>query len=55
MSSASSTGRSPLTYAVAQLAIGAGVLIAYPYGVRTVLMFLTICFAGFTLLTIPGP
>ncbi len=38
-------------YAVAQLAIGAGALIAYPYGVRTVLTFLAICFAGFALLT----
>jgi len=42
-----------LTYAVAQLAIGAGVLIVYPYGVRAVLMFLAMCFIGFTLLTIP--
>ena len=41
------------TYAVAQLAIGAGVLIVYPYGVRAVLMFLAMCFIGFTLLTIP--
>ena len=38
-------------YAVAQLTIGVGALIAYPCGVRTVLMFLTICFAGFALLT----
>lgn len=38
-------------YVAAQLAIGAGVLIAYPYGVRTVLIFLTVCFVGFTLLT----
>jgi Fuc2NAc and GlcNAc transferase len=38
-------------YAAAQLAIGAGALITYPYGVRAVLTFLTICFAGFALLT----
>jgi Fuc2NAc and GlcNAc transferase len=38
-------------YAVAQLAIGTGALLVYPYGARTVLMFLTICFAGFVLLT----
>ncbi len=38
-------------YAVAQLAIGVGTLIAYPCGVLTVLMFLAVCFAGFTLLT----
>ena len=38
-------------YAVAQLAIGAGALIAYRYGVRAVLTFLAICFAGFALLT----
>ncbi len=38
-------------YVAAQLAIGAGVLIAYPYGSRAVLIFLTVCFVGFTLLT----
>ena len=38
-------------YAVAQLTIGAGALIVYPYGVRAVLTFLAICFAGFALLT----
>jgi Fuc2NAc and GlcNAc transferase len=38
-------------YAAAQLAIGAGVLIAYSGGVRSVLIFLTACFVGFTLLT----
>ncbi len=38
-------------YGAAQLAVGAGVLIAYPYGVRTVLIFLTVCFIGFMLLT----
>jgi Fuc2NAc and GlcNAc transferase len=39
-------------YAAAQLAVGAGILIAYPGGVQVVLIFLTICFAGFTLLTV---
>lgn len=39
-------------YGAAQLAVGAGVLIAYPWGVRTVLIFLTMCFIGFTLLTV---
>jgi Fuc2NAc and GlcNAc transferase len=38
-------------YAAAQLAIGAGVLIAYSGGARAVLIFLTVCFVGFTLLT----
>jgi len=38
-------------YVAAQLAIGAGVLIAYSYGSRAVLIFLTVCFVGFTLLT----
>ena len=38
-------------YVTAQLAIGAGVLIAYSYGSRAVLIFLTVCFVGFTLLT----
>jgi Fuc2NAc and GlcNAc transferase len=38
-------------YAAAQLAIGAGVLIAYSGGARSVLIFLTVCFVGFTLLT----
>jgi hypothetical protein len=39
-------------YGVAQLAVGSGVLIAYPWGVPTVLIFLTMCFIGFTLLTV---
>jgi Fuc2NAc and GlcNAc transferase len=39
-------------YAAAQLAIGAGGLIAYSYGSRAVLIFLTVCFVGFTLLTV---
>ncbi|MBE0559097.1 MAG: UDP-N-acetylmuramyl pentapeptide phosphotransferase, partial [Proteobacteria bacterium] len=38
-------------YAVAQLIIGGGALIAYPYGVGAVLTFLTICFALFVFLT----
>jgi Fuc2NAc and GlcNAc transferase len=38
-------------YGAAQLAVGAGILIAYPYGVMIVLIFLTACFVGFTLLT----
>jgi Fuc2NAc and GlcNAc transferase len=40
-----------VAYAVVQLAIGAGVLIAHPYGLRIVLLFLTICFVSFALLT----
>ncbi len=39
-------------YAAVQLAIGAGVLLAYTsYGAPAVLIFLTLCFIGFTLLT----
>ncbi len=38
-------------YGAAQLAVGVGILIAYQYGVRTVLIVLTICFIGFILLT----
>jgi Fuc2NAc and GlcNAc transferase len=38
-------------YAAAQLAIGAGVLIVYSSGLRVVLIFLTVCFICFTLLT----
>jgi hypothetical protein len=39
-------------YAVAQLAIGAVILLAYAsYGVPAVLIFLTLSFIGFTLLT----
>jgi Fuc2NAc and GlcNAc transferase len=39
-------------YAAAQLAIGAGVLMVYSAGLRVVLIFLTVCFIGFTLLTV---
>jgi Fuc2NAc and GlcNAc transferase len=39
------------TYAAAQLAIGAGVLIAYSCGWRAVLIFLAACFVCFALLT----
>jgi Fuc2NAc and GlcNAc transferase len=38
-------------YGIVQLAVGTGVLIAYSYGVMIVLIFLTGCFCGFTLLT----
>jgi len=38
-------------YGAAQLCIGAGVLAAYPFGVMVVLIYLTVCFAGFTILT----
>jgi Fuc2NAc and GlcNAc transferase len=38
-------------YGAVQLIISAGVLIAYSYGVRAVLIFLTVCFVGFTVLT----
>jgi Fuc2NAc and GlcNAc transferase len=38
-------------YGVVQLVVGTGILIAYPYGVKTVLMILTVCFFGFILLT----
>jgi Fuc2NAc and GlcNAc transferase len=38
-------------YGAAQLCIGAGVLAVYPFGVGVVLIFLTVFFAGFTLLT----
>ncbi|MDP1991557.1 MAG: hypothetical protein Q8K00_11095, partial [Syntrophales bacterium] len=38
-------------YGVAQLAVGVGILIAYPYGVKTVLIVLTAFFVGFMLLT----
>jgi UDP-N-acetylmuramyl pentapeptide phosphotransferase/UDP-N-acetylglucosamine-1-phosphate transferase len=40
-----------IAYGVVQLAVGAGILIAYPYGVKTVLMILAACFIGFMLLT----
>lgn len=39
-------------YAVAQLVIGAGVLMAYPRGWTAVLIFLAACFIGFTWLTV---
>jgi Fuc2NAc and GlcNAc transferase len=39
-----------MVYAAAQLAIGAGVLVACPYGALAVLVFLTVCFGGFVLL-----
>jgi UDP-N-acetylmuramyl pentapeptide phosphotransferase/UDP-N-acetylglucosamine-1-phosphate transferase len=39
-------------YGAVQLAIGAGVLIFYSYGVTFVLMFLTVCFVSFTFLTL---
>ncbi|MBN2438771.1 MAG: glycosyltransferase family 4 protein [Deltaproteobacteria bacterium] len=39
-------------YGAAQLIIGAGVMIAYSCGVWAVVIFLTVCFAGFTILTI---
>lgn len=38
-------------YGAVQLIISAGILIAYSYGVRAVLIFLTVCFFGFTVLT----
>lgn len=38
-------------YGIAQLAVGAGILIAYPYGVKTVLIILAACLIGFILLT----
>jgi Fuc2NAc and GlcNAc transferase len=38
-------------YGAVQLIISAGALIAYSYGVWAVLIFLTVCFAGFTVLT----
>jgi Fuc2NAc and GlcNAc transferase len=45
-------GKISAAYGAVQLAVGTGVLIAYPCGVRTVLIFLTVCFIGFTLLTV---
>ena len=39
-------------YSLIQLAIGAGVLFAYPFGVHAVLIFLATCFAGFILWTV---
>lgn len=40
-----------VAYGVAQLSVGAGILIAYPYGMKIVVIILTICFVGFILLT----
>jgi len=40
-----------LAYGMTQLAIGAGILIAYPYGVKIVLILLMICFVAFIFLT----
>ncbi len=45
-------GRITAAYGAVQLAVGIGALIAYPRGVRAVLSFLTVCFAGFTILTV---
>jgi len=39
-------------YATAQLAIGVGVLIARFFGLPAVLIFLTVCFIGFAMLTV---
>jgi hypothetical protein len=41
-----------LIYGIAQLAVGAGVLTAYPYGEWPVIFILPVCFIGFSLLTI---
>ena len=38
-------------YGAAQLIVGAGILIAYSHGAWTVLIFLAICFSGFTVVT----
>ncbi len=38
-------------YAAAQLAVGAGGLMLYPAGLPAVLIYLTVCFIGFTLVT----
>lgn len=40
-----------ISYGLVQLAIGVGVLLAYPCGVHAVLLFLATCFAGVILLT----
>jgi Fuc2NAc and GlcNAc transferase len=40
-----------LFYGTAQLLIGSVALIAYPYGAGAVLIYLTLCFIGFTVLT----
>ena len=45
-------GKVSAAYGAAQLAVGAGALIAYPRGAATVLLFLAVCFIGFMLLTI---
>lgn len=41
-----------LIYAAGQLLIGSAVLIAYPLGAWRLLLFLSLCFIGFTLLTL---
>lgn len=41
-----------LIYAAGQLLIGAVVLIAYPFGAWRLLLFLSLCFIGFTLLSL---
>ncbi len=41
-----------LGYAAAQAAIGIGALMVLPFGVGAVLMYLAVCFAGFTVLTV---
>jgi Fuc2NAc and GlcNAc transferase len=41
-----------VAYGVVQLVVGSGILIAYPYGVKAVLMILTACFFSFMLLTV---
>jgi len=38
-------------YGLAQLTISAGALVAYSYSVWAVVIFLTVCFVGFTILT----
>jgi UDP-N-acetylmuramyl pentapeptide phosphotransferase/UDP-N-acetylglucosamine-1-phosphate transferase len=38
-------------YGAAQAVVGAGILIAYPCGVKTILMIIAVCFVGFILLT----
>jgi Fuc2NAc and GlcNAc transferase len=38
-------------YGAAQLVVGVGILIAYPFGVMTVFILLAVCFIGFMLIT----
>jgi len=40
-----------LFYGTVQFLIGVVALIAYPYGAKTVLIYLALCFIGFTVLT----